>query len=118
MKNITLIAALLFSGFLFAQEPDVKPVLEKEGDLVKATYFHDNGEIAQKGFYKNGKLHGEWKAYDIEGNKVASGKYDEGKKVGKWFFWTTENLNEVNFENSKIVSVTKWGNARPVVLNK
>lgn len=118
MKNITLIAALLFSGFLFAQEPNVKPILEKDGDLVKATYFHDNGEIAQTGSYKDGKLHGEWKAYDVEGKKVASGKYEEGKKVGKWFFWNQEGLSEVNFENSKIASVTKWSNAGSIVVNK
>ena len=118
MKSITLIAALLLSGFLFAQEPGLKPVLEKEGDLVKATYFHDNGEIAQTGFYKDGKPHGDWKAYNAEGKKIASGTYEKGKKVGKWFFWTPDDLNEVNFENSQIVSVTKWSNARPVVLNK
>ncbi|MGS2764068.1 toxin-antitoxin system YwqK family antitoxin [Sinomicrobium sp. M5D2P9] len=118
MKNITLIAALLLSGFLFAQEPTVKPVLEKEGDLVKATFFHDNGEIAQAGFYKDGKPHGDWKAYNTEGKKIASGTYENGKKVGKWFFWTPDDLNEVNFEDSRIVSVTKWSDARPVVLNR
>ncbi|SFW39189.1 hypothetical protein SAMN02927921_01472 [Sinomicrobium oceani] len=118
MKNIALIAALLVSGFMFAQQTEVKPVLEKEGNLVKATYFHDNGKIAQTGYYKDGKPHGNWKAFNEEGEKIAAGTYDQGKKVGKWFFWTPDNLNEVNFENSEIVSVTKWSDARPVVLNK
>ena len=42
----------------------------------------------------------------------------KGKKTGKWFFWQNESLNEVDFQNSKIVSVTKWDNKNPVVVNK
>lgn len=35
-----------------------KPVLEKEGNLVKATYYHENGKVKQQGYFKNGKLDG------------------------------------------------------------
>jgi len=93
MKKILMIAAILFSGIVAAQE--VKPTFEKQGNTIKGTYFHENGEIRQQGFYnKEGKLHGEWKSYDATGKKIAMGQYDNGTKTGKWFFWEGEKLSE------------------------
>ena len=69
MKKIMLIAGLLFTGTLFAQNVEAKYV--KEGDLVKGTYYFDNGQIQQEGTYKDGELHGKWIAYDQEGKKTA-----------------------------------------------
>lgn len=117
MKNILLTFAVLFSISLFAQE-DIKPKYEIEGDLVKATYFHDNGEVAQTGYYLNGKVHGEWKAYNREGKKIAMGNYEQGAKIGKWFFWSDSALNEVDYKDSRIASVTKWNNSNSVVNNQ
>ncbi|RAV29710.1 toxin-antitoxin system YwqK family antitoxin [Sinomicrobium soli] len=118
MKKIMIIAAMLVSAGVFAQKTEAEPRFEKEGNLIKATYYHDNGTIAQTGFFKAGKLHGEWQSYDIEGKKVATGKYDKGQKTGKWFFWSGEQLNEVTFEDSRIVNVVAWSEAKPLVLNK
>ena len=116
MKNIMIIAVLLCTAAISAQSN--KTTFEKDGDLVKATYFHANGEIAQVGQFLEGKLHGEWKMYNEAGKKIAMGEYMRGKKTGKWFFWQNEALNEVDFQNSKIVSVTQWDNKNPVVVNK
>ncbi|WP_461533783.1 toxin-antitoxin system YwqK family antitoxin [Sinomicrobium sp.] len=118
MKKIMIFAVMLVSAGVFAQKAEIKPKFEKEGNLIKATYYHDNGEIAQTGFFKDGKVHGEWQSYNIEGKKVATGKYDEGQKVGKWFFWSDKTLNEVTFEDSRIVNVVAWNDARPLVLKK
>jgi antitoxin component YwqK of YwqJK toxin-antitoxin module len=115
MKKIALIIALVFSVTLSAQEN--KPKMENEGDLVKATFFHDNGEIAQIGFYKNDKPHGEWIAFNQVGDKIAKGTYDMGVKVGKWFFWNDGVLSEVDFENGRVINVTKWDNAKSIVVN-
>ncbi|QLE01295.1 nicotinic acid mononucleotide adenyltransferase [Galbibacter sp. BG1] len=115
MKNTILIFAMLFSFVMVAQNGEQKPKLEKEGDMVKATYFHENGEIAQTGYYLDGKLHGEWKAYDETGKKIALAEYKNGEKTGKWFFWDNKSLNEVNYEDSRITGVTTWTNANPVV---
>ena len=103
----TLVMALLMSFSLFAQESD-QVKLEKEGDLVKATYFHDNGEVSQIGYFKNDKPHGEWKAFDITGDKIAQAKYDEGKKVGKWFFWNDGSLSEVDYRNNAVAKVSSY----------
>lgn len=118
MKKLLLIATFLVSGTVaFAQSN--KPTLEKKGNVIEATYFHDNGTIAQTGYFTlEGKLQGEWKSYDTNGKKVAVGNYANGQKVGKWFFWNTDRLSEVDFANSKIKTVNNWQHTTKVVSNK
>jgi antitoxin component YwqK of YwqJK toxin-antitoxin module len=106
MKKVVIMAALLVSGVFFAQE--VKPKYEIVGSEVKATYFHDNGQIRQEGNYLNGKLQGKWVSYNENGNKEAIGEYNNGLKVGKWFFWTNATLNEVDYSGNRVAEVRKW----------
>ncbi|MDN3491928.1 toxin-antitoxin system YwqK family antitoxin [Winogradskyella bathintestinalis] len=118
MKKIVVVIVILCVGFTYAQDKNhVK--LEKKGELTVATYFHDNGEIQQTGtFDVNGKLDGKWTSFDVEGNKLAVGNYNAGKKVGKWFFWEGDSLKEVDFVDSKIVSVNQWDNRTKVAVNR
>lgn len=116
MKRTILILALILSVSINAQKQN--PIFEKDGDLVKGTYFHDNGEIAQTGHFLNKELHGEWKMYDVDGKKIATGKYSHGEKSGKWFFWKNKELKEVDFVDSRIVSVTKWNNTATLAQSK
>ncbi|TPN87514.1 toxin-antitoxin system YwqK family antitoxin [Aquimarina algicola] len=116
MKNIIIAATVLFSTTLFAQE--TKPTFEKSGDAIKGTFYYENGNIRQQGFYnKQGKLNGEWKSYDNEGKKIAMGQYENGIKVGKWFFWSEDKLSEVNYTDNKVADVTTWSGKDNVVVN-
>ena len=110
MKKILTIAIVLFSvSFINAQENKVQ--IEKTDNGYEATYFHDNGEVAQKGtLNSDGELHGIWKSYDVNGNKVALGNYDNGKKTGKWFFWSADKLTEVDYKDFKVEKVNQWAN--------
>ncbi len=103
MKKCVILAAVLFSGILTAQES--KPELEAVGSKVKATYYYDNGNVKQEGFFKDGKLDGVWVSYDERGNKTVEGEYAEGLKTGKWTFFNDKNLTEVAFADSKVSSV-------------
>ena len=106
---------MLSVGFTYAQNKNT-PKLEKKGDLTIATYFYDNGEVQQTGaFDANGKLQGKWTSFDVEGNKLAVATYDAGKKVGKWFFWESDSLKEVDYSNNTVVSVVEWSNDRTLV---
>lgn len=108
MKKVLVFLMVLSVSFTYAQDKQ-QPKLEKKGKLTYATYYHDNGEISQTGtFNADGKVHGEWKSYDLNGNKTALGNYDNGVKVGKWFFWQGESLKEVDYIDSRIVSVNLW----------
>lgn len=106
MKKYIIISAVLISGMIFAQ--NTKPKLEAVGNLVKATYHYENGAVQQEGFYKNGKLQGEWTSYDVNGKKTAMAVYDQGQKTGKWFFWNDSVLSEVDYSNNKVASVKNW----------
>lgn len=113
MKNIFLITLLLCFTVSFAQA-DTNPKFEKKGELTEATYYYDNGVVKQHGFFnERGELHGTWSSFDLQGNKLTIGKYENGNKVGKWFFWTEESLKEVDFVDSRIASVNEWqGNSK------
>lgn len=110
MKKI-LVIVLMFSVIgVYAQKERTLKV-NKETDLIEVTYYHDNGEVSQTGTYtKDGKLHGDWFSFCEEGNKLVSAKYDNGKKVGKWFFWSGTILKEVDYSNNAVASVNEWRN--------
>lgn len=113
MKKIIYIFAFLITSYSFAQDTSKtqRVKTEQKGDLIEATYFYANGNIEQQGtFNKEGKLHGLWVSYNLEGEKIASGNYENGQKVGKWLIKTNETLKEVNYNNSKISSITDINN--------
>jgi antitoxin component YwqK of YwqJK toxin-antitoxin module len=106
MRKMILTAALLISGMVFAQHTE--PKNEITGQMVKSTYYYDNGKVSQEGFYKDGKVHGKWVSYDINGNKTAIAEYTDGVKTGKWFFWNDGALSEVDYTDSRVASVKSW----------
>lgn len=115
MKKIIIAALMLSAGVLSAQE--IKPKYEIVNQMVKATYYHDNGNIKMEGFYKDGKLHGKWISFNEDGSKQALGEYENGAKTGKWFFWNDVTLNEVDYTDSRVADVKTWSRDA-VVLNK
>ena len=112
MKNIiTLLALIAIVGIGTAQETiKNKYVLDGvESNVIEATLYHDNGSIAQTGFYTlDNKLQGEWISYDEKGNKTAIAKYDNGQKVGSWMFFQGESIKEVTYSNSRVAKVNTW----------
>ncbi|MBQ0770169.1 MAG: nicotinic acid mononucleotide adenyltransferase [Bizionia sp.] len=117
MKKILTLVLLLAVSFTYAQNATVKPKFEKQGDLIIATYFHNNGEIAQKGhFNKNNKLEGTWLSFDNTGAKQSIGQYDNGVKVGTWLFWKNEDLREVDYNKNVIIKVGEWKNKTQIAI--
>ncbi|QNJ97716.1 toxin-antitoxin system YwqK family antitoxin [Constantimarinum furrinae] len=109
MKNTLILLALLLTvGVAFGQKIK-KDTFVKNGELIEATLYHDNGVIAQTGFYNaQNKLTGEWTSYDTLGNKTAVGTYVNGEKTGTWFFYQGNEIKEVSYMNSKIAKVKSW----------
>ncbi|MFY9243387.1 MAG: nicotinic acid mononucleotide adenyltransferase [Polaribacter sp.] len=114
-KFIAIVIFTLITMAGYAQEKQT--TFEAEGDLVKATYYYEDGSVKTQGFFKDKKLSGEWTSYDKSGNKVQLAYYDNGKKVGKWFVWTNESLKEINYENNSIASVYVWKSDSKVAFN-
>jgi antitoxin component YwqK of YwqJK toxin-antitoxin module len=116
MKKAILLAILFISAIGFSQENET--TFEKEGDLVKATYYFDNGDVKVQGFFKNKKLTGTWTSFDKQGNKIQIAQYKEGKKVGKWFVWNKASLKEINYDNNTLVSINDWKAESKLASNK
>ena len=114
MKKLLVITAMVFAGALYAQ--DAKPTFEKDGELVKGTFYYEAGNVQQQGTFKNGKLDGKWVSYDKTGSKTAVAQYRNGKKVGKWFFWNNGNLTEVDYTDNAIVEATTWDSGKTIVV--
>lgn len=112
MKKIVLLLVMAFAANIaFAQTCVKKDSYVLNGDIIEATLYHDNGTIAQTGFYtKENKLQGEWISFDIHGNKTAVASYDNGEKVGTWLFYNGTEMKEVTYTNSKIAQVKTWTN--------
>lgn len=114
LKSIITAAAILITAAMTAQE--LKPNFEKQGDLIKGTFYYENGNISQEGTYKDGKLHGEWISYDQDGKKTAIANYREGSKTGKWFFWSGDFLTEVDYNNNQIAEVSRYKNTGNIAI--
>jgi len=116
MKKAIILVILFISAIGFSQ--DKATTYEKEGDLVKATYFYDNGDVKIQGYFKDKKLTGTWTRFDKKGNKTQIAHYNEGKKVGKWFVWNKESLKEINYDNNVVVAVNDWKSESKLAFNK
>ncbi len=105
MKKSILLFAFLITVVSFAQQKrDLK--LNKDTNLIEVVYYHDNGVVSQTGTYTvDGKLQGEWLSFDTAGKKTVSGNYDNGKKVGKWFYYTNETIKEVDYKDNVIANL-------------
>lgn len=98
-----LVLFLLMVNVSFAQERE--PKFEKENDLVKATYYHDNGMIKEVGFFKADKLHDKWISYNEEGKIKVVALYKNGLKEGKWYLVGEDSVKEVTYKSNKIIKV-------------
>ena len=104
-KLVFFFFTFLITVVSFAQQKrDLK--LNKDTNLIEVVYYHDNGVVSQTGTYTlDGKLQGVWLSFDTEGKKIVSANYDNGKKVGKWYYWTNGTVKEVDYSDNAIASV-------------
>lgn len=114
--QILFLFALMITVVSFGQQKrDLK--LNEETNVIEVSYYHDNGVVSQTGAYTlDGKLQGEWLSFDTEGNKVVSANYDNGSKVGKWFYWNDKTLKEVDYTNNAVASVSEWTDKKSLAI--
>lgn len=104
-KSVLICFTFLITVISFAQQKrDLK--LNKDTNLIEVVYYHDNGVVSQTGTYTlDGKLQGVWLSFDTEGKKIVSANYDNGKKVGKWYYWNNGAVKEVDYSDNAIANV-------------
>lgn len=117
MKNLVVVALMMISAISFAQnERTLK--LNQDTNTIDVVYYHDNGQISQTGAYTlDGKLHGEWLSFDAKGEKTALAKYDKGEKVGTWYFYQKDILQEVKYSDNRVAEVVTWKDSETKVVS-
>ena len=108
MKAQVILIFLFVFCFAFSYGQTTKVERTTSPQQIKLTQFHANGEVAQQGHILRNKLDGVWESFDADGKKIAVGNYDNGIKVGIWFFWIDVQLIEVEFTNNKVQEVIYW----------
>ena len=115
MKKLILMIMVLVSGVIFAKG---EPELEVVGQLVKATYYFENGAIQQVGYFKNGKLDGKWMSYNENGSVHSIAEYVDGKKSGNWQFYDNSYLvKEIIYSDNSVVAIKDFNNEQTIVKN-
>lgn len=115
MKKFYFLAVFFLSVGIFAQDELSNTVVEKEGNLLKVSMYHDNGQLAQQGFLKNNKLHGKWVRYAQDGSQQCIAFYKKGKREGTWLFWNDDQLTQVEFKENAIVRELTWESSSKIV---
>ena len=63
----------------------------------------------QHGFYtKEGKLHGAWESYNLDGSKKCDATYNNGAKVGTWTYWNQGKITKIEYDNDKVVKIEEF----------
>lgn len=111
MKKSILLFAFLITVVSYGQQKR-NLTLNEDTNLIEVVYYAENGAVSQTGFYTvDGKLQGEWLSFDEKGDKIVAGNFNQGKKVGKWLYYTNGNiLKEVDYKENIITNVTESNN--------
>ena len=120
MKKVMMIMVAVFMvTAMQAQEKVKNSYIDNGGDVIEATLYHEDGSISQTGFFtKDGKITGEWISYDRQGREMAKAQYENGTKVGTWFFWNDNALSRVTYIDSNIIDVKTWEGENVRVVSK
>ena len=72
-------------------------------------WYHDNGQLSQKGFYEKGLAKGEWTKYHRNGLLQSKGHYDT-HRLGEWEWWfpSGNKKSEAKYDSLGLVGKKIW----------
>ena len=113
MKILSLILVLAVSFGSEAQNtttPDVKSIFEREGERIRVTHFHENGQVRETGYFLGTVPDGKWETYDETGNKTAELNYRNGNRHGEFRVWDsfTDSYTEVKYRDGAILAADRY----------
>ncbi len=106
MRKIIFSLIFVFCTIFSYSQDRKNQKIEPIGDLFEVTIFYDDGSVMQHGFLtKDNKLHASWESYYPNGNRKCVAFYDNGDKVGTWYYWFMDKKTKVVYDKNKIVKV-------------
>ena len=107
MRQVLFILCFMSTLLGLAQNGPIRENIKK-GNTIESTVYHDNGNVAQHGYFNMANdLDGAWISYDVSGEILAQGNYREGKRIGTWYFYNTEEINQVQYQDGRITQVNR-----------
>lgn len=109
MKTLALLLALLINASLIAQVSSPTYV-KVSSNKVKVTWFHENGQVKETGYFIDDKKDGVWEHFNEKGIKISEASYNDGMKDGNWSVWNENGvmLYHLVYENGKRKLATQW----------
>lgn len=94
---------------ILVKEPPVEYFKVKR-QLIGYKKYHDNGQMAESGYYKFGRPHGVWTCFDKDGKVVTQARYERGVKHGLWYFWDSQGkiLCEIRYDYGVVLSAKQF----------
>ena len=76
--------------------------------------YFENRKPQEIRSYKNGKLHGLWRTYDISGQVISEAEYRNGEKHGTWRIWDELGTlrYEMNYSNGEKTGIWRMWNEK------
>ena len=59
----------------------------KNGKRTSLEWYHENGQLLEKGKFNDQGMTGYWETYYNNGQLWTSGNYQNNKREGRWFFY-------------------------------
>lgn len=118
MKTIAFFLAFMMSTAVFAQSlPTYKKV---NATTVKVTWYYENGNVKETGYFMNNSKDGEWISYNENGVKTSEANYTNGVKNGNWSIWNDQGVLTYHmvYENGKRVIATQWSDNGELIAGK
>ncbi len=93
----------------------VREVIQYENDLAQGKFvsYDYNGNKCEEGYYKDGKLNGNYKCFIGETGKIVlEGEYINGKREGKW---KESRYGEVIYKNGLKTGEFSWCSGKTLI---
>ena len=123
MKKIIVIVFLCFTGWeaMAGSNGNQGSRVENLGrGMKKVTWFYDNGQVAEEGFYLGAKKTGTWTSFDEKGNKLAVMTWNQDRKDGNCYVMHKNGKVKyhVVYSNNKKVMTYEWDESGTLLGNQ
>ena len=103
MKTIIFFLGLFLSISAYSQE-NVTYVQDPVTEVINYTKTYNNGQVAETGTFNSDRQpHGEFRAYDENGNLLTVAYYRNGLKNGTWKHWTNDKYTQVVYSKGRMI---------------
>jgi antitoxin component YwqK of YwqJK toxin-antitoxin module len=106
-KLLTIFCLVLLSSYSYSEEVYESQLVEREGVHYKkfsttpftgtSVSFYENGQLKEKGNFKDGQQDSLFTKYTSDGRKELEGRYENGLKEGQWW----EGLSQGSYKKGK-----------------